>query len=105
MWRRRSAFDPFEDFFGRGSLLNSSISTAAASRPLEIEVLPLPGGRPENFTGFVGDLGVTATLDRDSVQVSDAVTLTVVVAGSGNLRMLAEPEVEVPPGFEAFRPR
>ena len=98
------AFDPFEDFFGRGSLLNSSISTAAASRPLEIEVLPLPGGRPENFTGFVGDLGVTATLDRDSVPVSDAVTLTVVVAGSGNLRMLAEPEVEVPPGFEAFPP-
>ena len=102
--RRRSAFDPFEDFFGRGSLLNSSISTAAASRPVEIEVLPLPGGRPENFTGFVGDLEVAATLDRDSVQVSDAVTLTVEVAGSGNLRMLAEPEVEVPPGFEAFPP-
>jgi len=102
--RRRSAFDPFEDFFGRGSLLNSNISTAAASRPVEIEVLPLPGGRPENFTGFVGDLEVAATLDRDSVQVSDAVTLTVEVAGSGNLRMLAEPEVEIPPGFEAFPP-
>ncbi len=102
--RRRSAFDPFEDFFGRGSLLNSTISTAAASRPVEIEVLPLPGVRPENFTGFVGDLDVTATLDRDSVQVSDAVTLTVVVAGRGNLRMLAEPEVDVPPGFEAFPP-
>ena len=102
--RRRSAFDPFEDFFGRGSLLNSSISTAAASRPVEIEVLPLPAGRPDGFTGFVGDLDVTAILDRDSVQVSDAVTLTVVVAGSGNLRMLAEPEVEIPPGFEAFPP-
>ena len=102
--RRRSAFDPFEDFFGRGSLLNSTLSTAAASRPVEIEVLPLPGGRPDDFTGFVGDLAVTATLDRDSVQVSDAVTLTVVVAGSGNLRMLAEPEVEIPPGFEAFPP-
>lgn len=102
--RRRSAFDPFEDFFGRGSLLNSTISTAAASRPVDVEVLPLPGGRPDDFTGFVGDLGVTATLDRDSVQVSDAVTLTVVVAGSGNLRMLAEPEVVIPPGFEAFPP-
>ena len=102
--RRRSAFDPFEDFFGRGSLLNSTISTAAASRPVEIEVLPLPGGRPDDFTGFVGDLDVTATLDRDSVQVSDAVTLTVVVAGRGNLRMLAEPEVVIPPGFEAFPP-
>lgn len=102
--RRRSAFDPFEDFFGRGSLLNSTISTAAASRPVEIEVLPLPGGRPDDFTGFVGDLDVTTTLDRDSVQVSDAVTLTVVVAGRGNLRMLAEPEVEIPPGFEAFPP-
>ena len=102
--RRRSAFDPFEDFFGRGSLLNSTISTAAASRPVEIEVLPLPGGRPDDFTGFVGDLDVTTTLDRDSVQVSDAVTLTVVVAGRGNLRMLAEPEVVIPPGFEAFPP-
>lgn len=102
--RRRSAFDPFEDFFGRGSLLNSTISTAAASRPVDVEVLPLPGGRPDDFTGFVGDLDVTATLDRDSVQVSDAITLTVVVAGSGNLRMLAEPVVEIPPGFEAFPP-
>ena len=102
--RRRSAFDPFEDFFGRGSLLNSTISTAAASRPVEIEVTPLPGGRPADFTGFVGDLDVSATLDRDSVRVSDAVTLTVVVSGSGNLRMLAEPEVEIPPGFEAFPP-
>ena len=102
--RRRSAFDPFEDFFGRGSLLNSTISTAAASRPVEIEVLPLPGGRPDDFTGFVGDLDVTTTLDRDSVQVSDAVTFTVVVAGRGNLRMLAEPEVVIPPGFEAFPP-
>ena len=101
---RRSAFDPFEDFFGRGSLLNSAISTAAASRPVEIEVLPLPAGRPENYTGFVGELDVTATLDRDSVRVSDAVTLTVVVSGRGNLRMLAEPEVEIPPGFEAFPP-
>ena len=101
---RRSAFDPFEDFFGRGSLLNSTLSTAAASRPVEIEVLPLPGERPADFTGFVGDLHVTATLDRDSVQVSDAVTLTVVVSGSGNLRMLAQPEVRVPPGFEAFPP-
>ena len=101
---RRSAFDPFEDFFGRGSLLNSTLSTAAASRPVEIEVLPLPGERPANFTGFVGDLDVNATLDRDSVQVSDAVTLTVVVSGSGNLRMLAQPELEIPPGFEAFPP-
>ena len=101
---RRAAFDPFEDFFGRGSLLNSTISTAAASRPVEIEVLPLPGERPAGFTGFVGDLDVSATLDRDSVQVSDAVTLTVTVSGSGNLRMLAQPEVVVPPGFEAFPP-
>ncbi len=101
---RRAAFDPFEDFFGRGSLLNSTIPTAAASRPLEIEVLPLPDGRPDDFTGFVGDLDVTATLDRDSVRVSDAVTLTVVVSGRGNLRMLAAPDVEIPPGFEAFPP-
>ena len=101
---RRSAFDPFEDFFGRGSLLNSTLSTAAASRPVEIEVLPLPGERPADFTGFVGNLDVTAILDRDSVQVSDAVTLTVVVSGSGNLRMLAQPEVAIPPGFEAFPP-
>ncbi len=101
---RRTAFDPFEGFFGRGSLLNSNIPTAAASRPVEIEVLPLPEGRPDNFTGFVGELEVRANLDRDSVQVGDAVTLAVAVSGSGNLRMLAEPEVGAPPGFETFPP-
>ena len=102
---RRPSFDPFEDFFGRSSLLGSTVPTATASRPIEVEVLPLPAeGRPPSFTGFVGGLEIAAALDRDSVAANEAVTLTLAVSGTGNLRTLPEPTLEIPPGFEAFPP-
>ena len=102
---RRPSFDPFEDFFGRSSLLGSTVPTATASQSIEVEVLPLPTeGRPPTFSGFVGGLEVAAALDRDSVAANEAVTLSVAVSGTGNLRTLPEPEIDIPPGFEAFPP-
>lgn len=102
---RRRSLDAFEDLFSRGSLFGSLVPIAVASSPVEIEVLPLPGeGRSADFTGFVGELDLSASLDRDSVETNEAVTLSIEVSGTGNLRALPEPDVDLPPAFEAFPP-
>ena len=104
--RRRDAFgDPFGDFFGRSSLFGSTVvPTAVLSNPLTIAVEPLPPGRPEPFSGVVGTLTLDARLDRDSVATNEAVTLTVVARGEGNIAALPNPTLGLPSDFEVFPP-
>ncbi len=103
--RDRGAFDPFGDIFGRSGLLDRRVPVVVASRPVTIEVDPLPAqARPGSFTGHVGSLGVSASVDRTAVETNEAVTLTVEYSGTGNLRTLPEPDIEFPVEFEAFPP-
>jgi hypothetical protein len=102
---RTRSRDPFDDFFGRSSFFGGGyVTTAVASNPLTITVQSLPPGRPAPFSGVVGNLRLTATLDRESVDANDAVTLTVRATGEGDIRSVPEPELNLPPDFEAFPP-
>ena len=99
--RSRSVFD--DPFFG-GGLFGRRAPVVVASDPVEIEVLPLPAGQPDAFTGLVGRLDVSASIDRTEADTNDALTYRVEVAGTGNLRTLAELDLRLPPGFEAYPP-
>ena len=100
--QRRSVFD---DFFDRGSLFGSQVPIIVVSAPVQVEVLPLPvQGRPRSFTGLVGRLNVSASIDRSSVETNDAVTLELIIEGEGNLRSLAAPIIDFPADFEVFPP-
>ncbi len=106
---QRQSRDPVDDLFrgilDRSSIFGSEVAAAAVSQPIEVEVLPLPtAGRPSTFSGMVGDLEVTSSIDRDSVAANEAVTMTVEVSGTGNLNAIALPELDLPPTIEAFPP-
>lgn len=100
--RRQSLFG---DFFGGASPFDRRVPVAVASRPVTIEVQPLPAeGRPASFTGHVGELDITATVDRPSVAANEAVTFRLDVTGTGNLRGLSPPDITFPDEFETFPP-
>lgn len=97
--------DPFDRFFGFRSLLGrGTVATGVMSDPITIDVDALPSGAPEPFSGVVGTLAVSATLDRDSVEANEAVTLTVRVSGEGNIGAVPAPSLELPADFEIFPP-
>ena len=101
--RRRR--DIFGDIFGGLSALDRRVPVAVASRPVTIEVQPLPtDGRPASFTGHVGELDIAATVDRASVAANEAVTFRLAVTGTGNLRALTPPDITFPDEFEVFPP-
>jgi hypothetical protein len=102
--RMRGGLDPFGDFLGRSPFGNRAVPVSVLANPLSIEVRPLPAGRPDPFSGVVGTLSATATIDRDSVDANDAVTLTVTVRGEGNLRVVPAPVLDLPDDFEVFPP-
>ena len=103
--RDRRGLDPFGDIFNRSGLFDRRVPVAVASRPVTIEVLPVPpAGRPGSFQGHVGQLDVSVSVDRASVDANEAVTFRVDLTGTGNLRSLAPPEIDFPDEFEVFPP-
>jgi len=100
--RRRSIFDSFFDdpFFGR------TIRKIVTSKPVSIEVLPLPAeGRPANFSGLVGRFSMTAKIDKKAVKTNEAISLNLRISGTGNIKMIPTPRLDLPPDFEKYEPK
>ncbi len=98
------SMDPFDIFFGGGSL--SQIVRKQISTPtVEIEVLPLPTPKPDNFSGAVGKFSVSATLTPEQVNANDAATLRLVVSGQGNMKLMKAPTIHFPQDFEVYDPK
>ncbi len=73
------------------------------SDPIVIESIPLPiAGRPDSFTGGVGDFSVSASVSSAEVRANEPLTLTLQVAGQGNLAAIAAPQVKWPAELELY---
>lgn len=100
--RQGSVFDMFDDeFFGNGG---SVVNMSAMASPIDMEVLPLPPGAPDGFTGSVGAYSLSAAVDKPSVAAGDAVTLTVTVKGDGEPKTITKPKLPDLGQFEVFEP-
>lgn len=95
-----SAFDSFFDdpFFGGVQ----EVPTKLLTRPVSINVKPLPPGAPAGFTGGVGSFTMKAELSDTEVDVNEALSLKVTIRGSGNLPLMGEPEVNLPPDHDLY---
>ncbi len=99
--RQRNRLDPY-DLFSRGR----TIRIERKSEPLKLEARSLPREkRPEGFSGAVGQFEMKAALDRTETPVNEAVALKVTVEGTGLLRAIKPPEINVPPDVKLFDPK
>ena len=98
------SMDPFDIFFGGGSL-SQMVRKQIVAPAVEIDVMPLPTPKPENFSGAVGKFSVSATLTPDQVNANDAATLRLVVSGQGNMKLMKAPTVRFPQDFEVYDPK
>jgi len=87
--------DPFFDSF-------KDVPTRLATRPVTIHVKPLPPGAPEGFTGAVGDFSMEASLSEQEIEVNEALSLKISIRGTGNLPLLGEPKVNLPPDHDLY---
>jgi len=57
------------------------------TEPLTVNVLPLPEkGKPDGFSGAVGNFKIIASADRNEVKTGGTVTISLKVSGKGNMR-------------------
>jgi BatD DUF11 like domain len=70
------------------------------SDPIRLQIKQFPPNAPNNFNRIAGSFYLRASLDKQNVKQNDAVTLTVTVAGEGNLRTLQIPQPVLPDSFD-----
>jgi hypothetical protein len=94
-----------DPFFGDFFSTYTTIPKAVLSKPVRIKVNPLPGTKPDDFSGIAGKISLNSSLNKDTVNVNDAVNLKIVIAGNGNLKMAGAPELKLPADLEVYDPK
>jgi hypothetical protein len=96
--------DPFDAFFnGGGNYIE--IKKTITTPKLTINVNPLPPGKPAGFSGGVGEFDILSSINALDVKTNDAITIKLVISGTGNLKLLSNPEIVFPEDFETFDPK
>ncbi len=98
------AADPFDLFFGGGSL-TQMVSKTIHTPAINLNVSALPTPRPNNFSGAVGKFTMTGTLAPEHLDANDAATLKLVVSGHGNMKLMKAPVLNAPKDFEVYTPK
>ena len=101
--QRMASSDPFDAFFNGGNYVN--INKNLVTPKLTIDVKELPEGKPANFSGGVGEFTLSSSISTQDLKTNDAVTIKLVISGTGNMKLINTPEVGFPQDFEIYDPK
>jgi len=94
----RSIFDDFFDSY-------TNVTKSVVAPAIKINVNALPAGKPASYSGTVGHFNMNANISSTQVKANDAVTIKLNIAGSGNMKLIKNPTIKFPDGFEAYDPK
>ena len=101
MQNRAQVRSIFDDFFGS----YTTVAKPLASSGVTIHVSELPTGKPIGFSGGVGQFNISSKISSTDLQANEAVTLTITIQGTGNMKLLKTPAIDWPEGFEVYDPK
>ena len=101
--QRVASADPFDAFFNGGNYVN--INKKLVTPKLTIDVKELPAGKPANFSGGVGEFTISSSISTQELKTNDAVTIKLVISGTGNMKLINTPEIGFPQDFEIYDPK
>ncbi|GEM_PF-1342647 len=105
--------DPFDDFFqspfgppGRSSLFSQHQQEIRQSNSISLHVRPLPvEGKPESFSGAVGEFELKASAGKTTVQVGEAIVVEATLTGQHGLKLLSIPPAASITQFKTYEPK
>lgn len=96
--------DPFDAFFNGGSNY-VEVKKNLVTPKLVVNVKPLPEGKPANFSGGVGEFNISSSINTRELKTNDAITIKLIISGTGNLKLINTPEIAFPKDFEVYDPK
>lgn len=93
----------FQANVSTGNFFDSSQPHYLETEPIELKINPLPtDGRPNNFSGLVGNLHITSNYNKHQIDIRDSITLEVTLSGNcdlDNFRNIIQNEI---PNFSVY---
>ena len=90
-------------FFGMQEV-NVDVKKPMITNPVTINVNALPSGKPSSYKGAVGSFTFTPSISAQNISANEPVTLTLKISGTGNQKLIQNPEIEFPTNFELYDP-
>ncbi|WP_426062363.1 BatD family protein [Flavobacterium sp. DSP2-3-1] len=89
------------DMFGRMMLTETTKRVSAGAKIINVKPLP-ESGKPEDFSGAVGDFDFKVTPSKTNLKHGESLDLVVSVTGKGNLKLFSLPKPVVPNALEMY---
>ncbi len=107
MQNRKRSNDFFDQFFNDPFFNNMATSNVnIKSPPVKVTVLPLPKNDvPASFKGAVGKFTLNAGVSSTTVKTNEPLSLRATIGGTGNIKILEAPNLEVTNDFEKYDPK
>ncbi len=95
--------NPFSIFNGFPQYVE--VKKSMPTKKLTINVEKLPGGKPVDFSGAVGDFKISSSINTTELSTNEAVTVKLRISGTGNMKLIKTPEIDFPEDFEIYDPK
>ncbi len=90
-------------FFGSQEVM-AEVKKTLNTNPLTIDVKALPEGKPLNFSNAVGSYSLNSSISTEQTRANEAITVKLEISGTGNSKLIQNPEVKFPTNFETYDP-
>ncbi len=98
--------DPFFNDDAFSSLAYRDVPVKLKSEAIKVNVLPLSNTKkPKDFGNAVGQFTISGKVDKTNVTTDDAITYTFNITGSGNLKLIEAPNLNLPNGLNTYDPQ
>lgn len=91
------------DVFGRRRMTRVNKTISAGARTINVKPLPTQG-RPDDFTGAVGDFQFNVLTNKTSLNANESLELKTNITGNGNLKLFDLPSINLPSSLEVYEP-
>lgn len=89
------------DMFGRVMITEGNKRVSAGTKTITVKALP-EAGKPEGFTGAVGNFDFKVTPTKTNLKNGESLDLVVSVSGKGNLKLFDLPKPVAPSALEMY---
>ncbi len=94
-----------QTFFGSQDLM-TEVKKVLHTNPVTVDVSPLPTeNRPSNFSGGAGTFTISSDITNTEIKANDAVTIKLTISGNGNMKLIKNPDLNLPKDFEVYDPK
>src|SRR5690554_4536816 len=90
-------------FFGSQELM-ADVKKKLVTNPLNVNVKPLLDDKPVSYANAVVIFALNPSNSTTENKANEAITLRLEISGTGNMKLLRNPEVQFPNNFEIYDP-